>query len=213
MLAGSSEFVDQAVDVRCSTLRARDLRASGVAGIEKDVRRYWSEELIPTAEAPAALVLAFDAPLEIRLKQAVDRDSSDRMDGPLILATLVATLGNRVSGLARWQDAAVDGDFRALKDHAAALAVQVLDHLPDPWKRSSRRQGQWIPMGGRRLVVLIEGELAPLMPLLAIGETTHAGSHAGLGLGRYALVVPRSGRGMSLISQQSVAEVVDTSFQ
>jgi hypothetical protein len=46
-------------------------------------------------------------------------------------------------------------------------------------------------MGGRRLVVLIEGDLAPLMPLLAIGETCHAGSHASLGLGRYTLLAPR----------------------
>ncbi|MBK8175228.1 MAG: hypothetical protein IPK66_08200 [Rhodospirillales bacterium] len=155
-------------------------------------RRYWSEESIPTAEAPAALVLAFETPLEIRLKHPAERDRTDQTnESSFNLATLIATLGNRVSGLARWQDASVDSDFRALKDQAAALDVQVLDHLPDRWKRFSRRQGQWIPMAGRRLVVMIEGGLAPLMPLLAIGEICHAGSHTSLGLGRYALLVPR----------------------
>jgi CRISPR/Cas system endoribonuclease Cas6 (RAMP superfamily) len=45
-------------------------------------------------------------------------------------------------------------------------------------------------MGGRRQVVLLEGRLGPLMPLLAIGESCHAGSHTSLGLGRYRLHLP-----------------------
>ena len=149
-------------------------------------RRYWSEDGIAADDVPAALVLAFETPLEIRLKDAAGRADGDVFD----LGTLVATLGNRISGLARWQDAAVDGDFRALKEQAAALRVQGLDHPPARWRRFSRRQGQWIPMAGRRLVVLIEGRLTELMPLLVIGEICHAGSHASLGLGRYALLVP-----------------------
>lgn len=42
-------------------------------------------------------------------------------------------------------------------------------------------------MNGQQQRWLIEGDLAPLMPLLAIGATTHAGSHASLGLGRFTL--------------------------
>lgn len=150
-------------------------------------RRYWSEDGIAADDVPAALVLAFETPLEIRL-----RDAAGQANGsPFALSTLVATLGNRISGLARWQDAAVDGDFRALKQQAAALRVQVLDHPPARWRRFSHRQGQWIPMAGRQPVALIEGKLTDLMPLLAIGETCHGGSHASLGLGRYALLLPQ----------------------
>ena len=156
-------------------------------GLEVVDRRYWSGDGIAADDVPAALVLAFETPLEIRLRDAAGHAA----ESPFALATMVATLGNRISGLARWQDAAVDGDFQALKEHAATLQVQVLDHPPEHWRRFSHRQGQWIPMAGRRPVVLIEGRLAELMPLLAIGETCHAGSHASLGLGRYALLVPQ----------------------
>ncbi len=43
-------------------------------------------------------------------------------------------------------------------------------------------------MCGQQIVLLIEGDLSPLLPLLAIGETTRAGSHAALGQGRYVLL-------------------------
>lgn len=155
--------------------------------LEVTDRRYWSEDGIAVCDAPATVVLAFETPLEIRSKNTAGL--ADRK--PFDLTTLVATLGNRVSGLARWQDAAVDADFRALKEQAAALRVQVLEQPPARWRRISRRQGQWIPMAGRQPVGLIEGRLADLMPLLAIGETCHAGSHASLGLGRYALLLPQ----------------------
>ena len=42
-------------------------------------------------------------------------------------------------------------------------------------------------MEGERPSWLIQGDLAPLMPLLAIGATTHAGGRATLGLGRFSL--------------------------
>lgn len=155
-------------------------------------RWYWSEDGIVIEPVPPALVLAFATPLQIRPRDAARAPAGGGGDDAgFDLPMLVASLGNRISGLARWQDAALDADFRGLKDQAAAVAVRLLDHAPDRWLRFSRRQGQWIPMAGRRLVALIEGDLAPLMPLLAIGESCHAGSHASLGLGRYTLLVPR----------------------
>lgn len=151
-------------------------------------RRFWSEEAVEVGAAPESVVLAFETPLEIRHQGGARAEATD---GSFAFEGLVATLANRVSGLARWQEAMLETDFRALKQHAAGLGVQLLEQAPDRWRRFSRRQGQWIPMLGQRLVVLIEGDLAPLMPLLTVGETCHAGSHASLGLGRYALLVPR----------------------
>ena len=154
-------------------------------------RCYWSEDGIVIGTVPAALVLAFETPLEIRPRQRACGVAGGGGEAGSDFPMLTASLGNRISGLARWQDAAIEADFRGLKDQAAAVAVRLLEHAPDRWLRFSRRQGQWIPMAGRRLVALIEGDLAPLLPLLAIGETCHAGSHASLGLGRYTLLVPR----------------------
>lgn len=178
----ASDWTEEATDALVRACRAVPGR------LEVIDRRYWSEEALAEAAASESLVLAFETPLEIRHKEGARADAAG---SSFTLKSLVATLANRVSGLARWQDAALVTDFRALTEQAVVLPVQVLDHLPDRWRRFSRRQGQWIPMGGRRLVVLIEGDLAPLMPLLAIGETCHAGSHASLGLGRYTMLVPR----------------------
>ena len=44
-------------------------------------------------------------------------------------------------------------------------------------------------MQGDRPVLRLEGDLARFFPWLAIGETTHVGSHAALSMGRYRLLV------------------------
>lgn len=56
------------------------------------------------------------------------------------------------------------------------------------WRRYSSGRGQWIPVAGRMPVVRIARPSPELLALLAIGATTHVGSHAALGLGRYVLV-------------------------
>ena len=46
-----------------------------------------------------------------------------------------------------------------------------------------------IPRQGDRPVLRLDGDLAHFLPWLAIGETTHVGSHAALGMGGYRLLV------------------------
>jgi hypothetical protein len=160
-------------------------------------RAFWSEEGVAAQQAPDALLLAFETPLHIRRKNALKaehqaaagRDRAD--DGDIGFETIATSLGNRISSLARWQDAAVDANFRQLKALAKACRTQITDRVPDGWRRFSRPQQRWIQMRGQRRLVLIEGDLAPFMPLLTIGETTYVGSHVSLGMGRYALLTPR----------------------
>jgi hypothetical protein len=160
-------------------------------------RAFWSEEGVAVGEAVSALLLAFETPLNIRRKEApkvgrqIAAGHGQPEDGDIGFETLATSLANRVSGLARWQDAAVDADFRRLKELARGCRTQVADRVPEGWRRFSRPQQQWIKMSGRRRLMLIEGALGPFMPLLAIGETTHVGSHVSLGMGRYALLTPR----------------------
>lgn len=155
-------------------------------------RIFWSEESLAVPVGSEALVLAFETPLEIRNRKDGETDIRGSVwESGFSFPKFVATLGNRVSGLARWQDTEVENEFRALLALGAASRVQLQQHLPERWRRFSQRQGRWIPMGGQRLVVLIEGRLGPLAALLTIGETCHAGSHVNLGLGRYSLFVPR----------------------
>jgi hypothetical protein len=147
--------------------------------LEVGERRIWSEEGLAPFEANA-LSLQFETPLQIR-----QQGRTAVPDLPM----LISNLGNRISGLARWQDATVEADWRALKAHAGEIALTAFDRESRDWQRFSRRQGRQIPMQGRLPRWLIEGDLAPILPLLQIGTTTHAGSHAALGMGRFSLEV------------------------
>ena len=131
---------------------------------------------------PAAMFgLRFETPLDLR---------RERADTP-VLPSLVASLCNRISGLARWQDAAVeDGWAQAMK--AACAGVETLERLApvEAGKRSSSRQGRSdIPVNGMTGDLILAGDLASLLPLLAIGQTTHAGSHAAIGQGAYTFLL------------------------
>lgn len=156
-------------------------------------RRVWAEDVVrmPDVE-PAAVVIGLLTPLEIR-RQARNRETVEQEADPddFDFLAFVTSLSNRVSGLARWQDILVDADFQALKEKARRLSIRQLPHPPRSWKRYSNRQARWVPMQGRQRALLIEGDLGEVWPLLVIGETTHVGSHTSLGLGRYALFVPR----------------------
>jgi hypothetical protein len=155
-------------------------------------RRYGSDESVAVAEVPDALVMAFATPLQLRRRQRGGVDVATTVapaeGGDFV--SLVSSLGNRVSGLARWQDTEVVADWKEIKAAAGAVGVRPLTRLPTGWHRYSRRQERWIPAAGVRTTLLLQGGLRPLLPLLAIGTTTHAGSHATLGQGRYELLVP-----------------------
>jgi hypothetical protein len=105
---------------------------------------------------------------------------------------LIPSLGNRIAGLARWQDCAVEADWRSIADHARSLRYDPGDLSPNGWRRASRRQGRTdIPVEGLNGSLIIEGDLAPVWPLLALGVLCHAGGRSSLGLGRYELSLQR----------------------
>lgn len=143
-----------------------------------------SSEGVAVPQGAEAAVMDFRSPLELRF-----RDGAPLSAGAA-LASLMASLGNRISGLARWQDATVDADWTALKAAAGRVEATVLAHDDAVWQRHSSRQRRWIPMRGDRPVLLLQGDLQPFLPWLAIGAEIHAGSHAALGMGRYRLHVP-----------------------
>lgn len=125
--------------------------------------------------------LTFVSPLCIR-----DGDPG-RFAGP---ASLIASLGNRVSAMARWQDCTADADWRALVDSADTLRGDASALRPVSWVRSSARQGgRAIPMRGLIGTLVLDGPLGDLAPLLALGATCHTGSHAAIGLGAYELTL------------------------
>lgn len=55
------------------------------------------------------------------------------------------------------------------------------------WKRYSARQDRKMFMGGLTGEVTYTGDLTPFMPLLAMGQTVHAGKNTAFGLGKYTI--------------------------
>jgi hypothetical protein len=108
-------------------------------------------------------------------------------------AAVFTTLGRRLEGLARWQEASLDVDLGALAADCRAADWTWAEAEEVVWRRGSRRQGgREVPMGGvlGRLEIAAEPErLARLAPLLMLGEATRAGADVAFGCGRYRLAV------------------------
>lgn len=169
-------------ETAAALVRAWRQRIPDVAGSRVVERVIWSSEGV-AVPAAAAVILAFTSPLAIRFKG----------DGPATaeaaLWSLLSSLGNRVSGLARWQDAEIEADWPDLKARAGAIDLACLANDSERWERRSFRQDRRIPMQGQRPVLRLAGDLAPFLPWLALGTLTHVGSHAALGMGRYRLLI------------------------
>lgn len=175
----ATDWLESAADAWVLALRGGVAMPNGLhAALEPLDRRIAVHEGLPPSAPPTAAILRFVTPLCLRRGGATQGD----------VGALFSSLGNRLSGLARWQDTAVAADWRGLKAHAATLTIDASRLRPTAWQRHSARQGDApIRMEGLRGAVTLTGDLAPLWPLLTLGALTHAGSHAAQGLGRYGL--------------------------
>lgn len=176
----ATEWLEAAADALVRALR-EGVRGPGGRGLTVTDRQTNTYEAIAVPPPLALLGLRFETPLELRREDG---------DAP-ILPSLIASLCNRISGLARWQDAAVE-DGWASAMLAASAELQVLDRLerlPSRLRSSSRQGVKNIPVHGMTGDLILAGDLSPLLPLLTLGQTTHAGSHAAIGQGAYTLMM------------------------
>lgn len=175
----ATDWCDSAAEALVRALRQGITTGDGrCLPLEPIERAIAAGEAVAVPEGARRVVLRFATPLQLRRGEAMIAE------GP----ALMSSLANRVSGLARWQDARADADWRGLKAAAAELRYDLSGLRPVVWQRKSSRQpGRALPMAGLTGAVTIEGALDPFLPLLALGETAHVGSHAAIGLGRYTL--------------------------
>ncbi len=167
----SSGWLEGAADALVAAMRG----GLSLEPLDRSVERLAAVALPPV---PALVGLDFRTPLSLRREGGL---------AP-VGAALLSSLGNRVSALARWRDAEVVADWPALKAHAATLRYGTDALRVVRWHRASARQGgRRVPMEGLSGTLWIAGNLAPVWPLLVLGTTAHAGSHAALGMGRYTL--------------------------
>lgn len=84
-------------------------------------------------------------------------------------------------------DPTVDWTFRPLLDTASTVRFAETALRFDDLARYSQRQDRHVQLGGYTGTLDLEGDLAPLAPLLLAAEVTHLGKGAVFGLGQIAL--------------------------
>lgn len=175
----ATDWLESAAEAWTLALRGGVGMPDGLqAALEPADRRIAVVEGLASPPAPAAVILRFVTPLSLRRGGVVHGE----------IGSLFSSLGNRVSGMARWLDSEITADWRGLKALAAGLQIDASHLTRVRWQRWSGRQGEApIPMEGLTGPVAVAGDLAPFWPLLLAGETCHVGSHAAQGLGRYML--------------------------
>ena len=135
-----------------------------------------------TRPAPERLTLAIHTPMRLQQQGKPLRPAA------LTPRKLVADLLRRVSLLAEFHAGhpGLVADAPALVHHAEALAHQTVLRWQD-WSRYSSRQQQEMTLGGAVGHWTLEGDLAPLLPWLWLGQWLHVGKNATMGMGGYAL--------------------------
>ncbi len=139
---------------------------------------------LPSAPPPGdgrRVRLRFSTPLRIRRE--------GRIVPPRDARELIYLMLRRVLEVAHFhsQAAAINWSFRPLLDAASALKTPEWRFRFVPLARYSNRQGGTLDLGGYAGSAVLEGELAPLLPLLRAAEVLHVGKGAVFGLGKVVI--------------------------
>jgi CRISPR/Cas system endoribonuclease Cas6 (RAMP superfamily) len=82
----------------------------------------------------------------------------------------------------------LDLDLKVWKRQSEAIRAANSQVRHHDWERYSHRQGTRMKLGGVVGTAAYSGDLAPFLPLLALGEWLHVGKGATFGLGKYRIV-------------------------
>ena len=156
------------------------------------VRRNW-QQLNPSAALTRVRArLGGNLPAE-RVRLRFETPTRLKHDGHLIerpaFSVLVRALLRRISTLAALHAGhELKLDYRALIDKAEAVRLDRDATAWVDWERYSARQDARMKLGGIVGEVEYAGDLAPFVPLLAVGEWTHVGKNVTFGLGKFTVV-------------------------
>ncbi|MDS4029351.1 MAG: CRISPR system precrRNA processing endoribonuclease RAMP protein Cas6 [Candidatus Contendobacter sp.] len=134
---------------------------------------------------PTRLTLVLETPLRIR--------QAEKLVGPeaFQFSALFANLLRRISLLTTFHtDTPLEADFAALSRAGGLVRHRAARLRWHEWVRYSSRQDALLQMGGLVGTVDLDGAgLEPFWPYLWLGQWTHAGKGAVMGLGQYRLVM------------------------
>mgnify|MGYP005813695785 CR=1 FL=1 len=139
-------------------------------------------DIPPPPLGPVRIELA--TPLRLKVAEALV--APDR----LRFRDFFSALLRRLSLLSYFHtDTPFETDFRALVQAAEAVPITDADLRWHDWTRYSARQDALLQMGGLvGAFTLPSAALAPFWPCLWLGQWTHTGKGAVMGLGRYRLI-------------------------
>ncbi|MCC7414060.1 MAG: CRISPR system precrRNA processing endoribonuclease RAMP protein Cas6 [Gammaproteobacteria bacterium] len=136
------------------------------------------------------------ARVRVILRTPLRMKRDERLVGPsdFRFADLFGALLRRISMLTYFHgNFALETDFQGLSEAADLLNAEQADLRWHDWTRYSSRQQTAMQMGGLVGTIDLAGAaLAPFWPYLWLGQWTHAGKAASMGLGCYQLEVPAS---------------------
>jgi len=133
--------------------------------------------------APFACALVIQTPLRVKRE--------GRHVGPrdFAFADLFGNLLRRVSMLTYFHtETPLETDFRALKEAARGVSAKCELEWREYTRYSTRQQAEMQLGGVVGRLVLENVDLSPFWPYLWLGQFTHAGSGATMGLGRYRII-------------------------
>lgn len=148
--------------------------------------------LAPAAAAPCAMPApAGRVRIELLTPLRMRRDNDLIIPDRLRFRDFFSTLLRRVSLLSYFHtDTPLETDFRALVAASDAIAWQAADLRWRDWTRYSSRQDTLMQMGGLvGTLTLPAAGLEPFWPYLWLGQWTHLGKAAAMGLGRYRIAM------------------------
>ncbi|HLH23118.1 MAG TPA: CRISPR system precrRNA processing endoribonuclease RAMP protein Cas6 [Chloroflexota bacterium] len=149
-----------------------------------------ARQAAPLQASPHSALSTQHSALRLSLRSPTRLIEAGRLVKPdsFQLRTLLARLLERLDALgARYGAGPTGADPAALLRQAEAVRI-VERRLA--WRdlfRASGRHGRMLPMGGLVGEVVLEGDLAPLLPWLVWGTLVHVGKDAAMGNGAIAL--------------------------
>lgn len=132
-------------------------------------------EGLASENVPNAIEMGFITPVD-------GTGQHDIIDEP---HSIIGRLARRVDGLAKWQDAQIIADWEELSTQWKELDYWVDELEVSSTSRWSARQKSNLVNRAVIGSLSISGNLAPIWPLLLIGQNCHVGRGAVIGLGRY----------------------------
>ncbi len=138
--------------------------------------------------APTELSVRFDTPARFVRKGELLREP--RFD------LLAGALLRRLENLVRFHcDGGQEWAYGSLLEEAAAVELVRDETRWHDWERYSHRQDRKMKLGGFVGRALYRGDLAPFLPILALGEWVNVGKGTSFGLGRYRMGSKQGGSG------------------